>query len=404
MTSPNPNTPLVLLYYCYVKVEDPEKLAKQQENLCERLDLKGRVRVAGEGLNGTLAGDPAALDAYKQETENVLGCFDIDWKTSPVAIQEVSSNDDGEDTKGVFPDLLIKVVDNLVGASGTRMGQNDYAIDRTGVHLSPSEFHATIAETKPEDLVLIDVRNQYEYEVGHFKGAVNPSTRKFSDFEDWFKSQGVSLVQGKQKVLMYCTGGIRCETASMMVREVLNQHGKTQLQVDASDNEEVLAQEVKKTDALPAVYQLKGGIHRYLEAYPEGFFGGRNFVFDGRVLQPTMHGAPVGKCTYCECTWDSHSDDRRCQKCRMLVLVCDDCASHPGGMWCAHHELLDPRKTSQEALGKRRRALEERLASLMGRTQSRQRRKVRSQIEELDEAKRRLSQKAEIGLETVNST
>ncbi|GBG29195.1 Thiosulfate sulfurtransferase/rhodanese-like domain-containing protein 2 [Hondaea fermentalgiana] len=370
----------VLLYYCYSQVADASVLASAQESLMRDLNLKGRVRVAREGINGTLAGAAQDLERYKRETERALESDDIDWKTSPVKAAANLVQEGQDRTDDVFEGVLVKVVDNLVAAKGTRMGQGDYSPESTGVHLSPEDFHATISAAAPEDIALIDVRNQYEYEVGHFRGAINPCTRKFSDFETWFVSEGARLVQNKQKVLMYCTGGIRCETASIMVKEVLernavreNQDNQQHQLDEQQDRKQALPSRDSDCSAskTPAVFQLKGGIHRYLEAFPEGHFAGRNFVFDGRILQPAPGTGEktVGKCAYCHGSWDTHLEDRRCKKCRMLVLA---------------------------YLQKRRSSLEHRLSNLQGRGLSRQRRKVRAQLAELDDAQMQLQTLANV--------
>jgi predicted sulfurtransferase len=230
------------------------------------------VLLSIEGINGTLsAKDSGTLERYIASMEAfdlIGGCgvpdtssdgnaehssdyrvaskiySEIDWKMSQV----------DDDTQEPFPDLKVCVVDEIVSTGGTV--HVDEIIQEGGQHLSPLEFHEAIRQN--QNIVLIDVRNTFEWDVGHF---VNPSTQEdaispemvtFSSFDSTFCAKHSERLRDK-KVLMYCTGGIRCEKASVML----------------------------KKRGVRDVSQLKGGIHRYLEEYgDQGFFKGRNFVFD----------------------------------------------------------------------------------------------------------------------------
>mmetsp|Transcript_13911 Transcript_13911/g.16873 ORF Transcript_13911/g.16873 Transcript_13911/m.16873 type:complete len:369 (-) Transcript_13911:1072-2178(-) len=290
----------VLLYYKYRKIEDLEFVRESQETLCKKLFLKGRIRLAEEGINGTLCGTKENLKTYTAETTTIFP--DVDWKFSSISADQQA-----------FDGLQVKIVSCIVGNSK----DVHYSTNETGVHLSPEEFHK---KCNDEDAILIDVRNSYEYAIGHFDGAVNPNTRCFSRFSEWIKEARESgMFKNKEKVLMYCTGGIRCEKASIEM--------KKQLQNEAT------------------VYQLKGGIHRYLEEYgAKGSFKGKNFVFDKRIIQPHEPGTEVvGKCCLCHAPYDLVVDTRRCKKCRLLILVCDSCDEERNQQyWCKDHVYLDP--------------------------------------------------------------
>lgn len=271
----------------------------------------------------------------------------INWKLSTVADASPESTTCLEP----FPDLKVNVVQEIISTGGL-ISAHDVTF-HAGKHLSPAEFHQCILDNP--DAVLIDVRNTFEHDIGHFvhpttqQPAINPKTVIFSSFDATFAASHADSLKGK-KVLMYCTGGIRCEKASVM----LKQRGVTD------------------------VAQLSGGIHRYLETYgAAGFFRGKNFVFDQRVaqtpsecllqsrrqcsldssnignktnktttgtnketglrtkrqehLQSKDDSIPkdvvVGKCIECKAAFDELFGSRICTVCRDLVLVCSGCQS-----------------------------------------------------------------------------
>lgn len=229
----------VLLYYKYTQIDNVQELHNTQKAMCEDLGLVGRVRVASEGINGTLSGEYEHIQKYTQRMDEDMD--NVDWKTS-------------WSEKLPFDDLQVRIVQEVVSLEVSDPTACDPA--NCGTHLSPSEFHEMAMD---ENAVLIDVRNTYEYSIGHFDGAVNPETRRFGEFAQWCDEQKDTLkVNGNhdKKVLMYCTGGIRCEKASAYLKHL----------------------------GVSNVYQLRGGIHRYMEAFPDGGqFVGKNFVFDQRM-------------------------------------------------------------------------------------------------------------------------
>jgi len=215
-----------------------------------------------------------------------------------------------------------------------------------GQHLSPEEFHTFLprkprasqsensSENNPEnknksakfsvdspDLIrgecppglgpgsrpiLIDCRNEYEWKVGKFEDAILPPTRQFSEFpkfadeliEKYKLRVSSSDTEAPTAVMMYCTGGIRCERGSAYLR----------------------------SKGVQNVYQLEGGIHRYLEKYPKGGkYRGKLFVFDKRRIIQTDTAEVVGRCELCSRPHDTYNDKVRCSLCRALALVCDTC-------------------------------------------------------------------------------
>ncbi|CAB1325502.1 unnamed protein product [Coregonus sp. 'balchen'] len=235
----------VLLHYCYCQLADPQLICAWQKALCEKLQLTGKVRVATEGINGTVGGTKVATDLYiKAMCSHPI--FKImekeDFKTS---------NGGAE----CFCDLRVGVYKEIV-PMGVDPDVLSYRL--AGTHLEPEEFHKEVEALLSKgdsrnDTILLDCRNFYESKIGQFSQCLAPNIRKFSYFPDYV-DQNLDLFRDK-KVLMYCTGGIRCERGSAYLRS---------------------------KDVCQEVYQLKGGIHKYLQQFPEGFYRGKLFVFDER--------------------------------------------------------------------------------------------------------------------------
>jgi predicted sulfurtransferase len=200
-------------------------------------------------VNGTLAclasagGD--AVAEYCAALAHDPRFADVDWKTSTSSVPP-------------FPDLSVRVAKEIVGY-GRALAGVDPRNGGAGTHLAPEAFHAAVAAAAADprqDTVLLDVRNAFEHAIGRFDGAQDLGMRVTSDFAPWVQAHAASLA-GK-RVLMYCTGGVRCEKASAFLKASVPGVGD--------------------------VSQLSGGIHRYLEAFPSGgLFRGKNFVFDARV-------------------------------------------------------------------------------------------------------------------------
>ncbi len=313
---------MFILYYSYVEIKDPATVCAEQRKLCEELHLLGRIRVSFEGLNGTLNGTERELEEYIQRTDALFG--PIHWKRSTYLPEK-------EEQAQKFTTLSCQVTKEVVSLDLPEEETEVMKATPPGVHLTPVEFHQELdkALTNTEatdgtndtssgnssscnnddrDLVLIDVRNIYETRIGAFEvpsgckriQKIDPCTRKFSDFTKVIDDNIDKLKE--KKILMYCTGGVRCERASSYLR----------------------------TKGLDSVFQLYGGIHNYMENFPTGgYFKGKNFVYDPRRAVPCQHGTEnvIGKCFYCAKLYDDYSAEIRCSQCRMLVLVCDDCQS-----------------------------------------------------------------------------
>lgn len=302
----------VLLFYKYTPIADPPLLCEEQKKLCEELQLTGRLRIAKEGLNGNLGGTKENINKYMNLlTNNSRGDFtNIDFKLSGV-VENSSLSADEQKMSG----LIIKVTKELVslGPGGMNFDAVKY---RGGQHLSPEEFHAMLTKKSKsgskKEVVLLDTRNIYETRIGGFRApgveTIDPETRQFSDLPRRLQDPLLKeKLKGKQ-ILMYCTGGVRCERASALLQS--------------------------QGEGFEQVYQLSGGIHRYVEKYgKDGCFNGKNFVFDDRMAAPADEQI-CGTCSVCDVPFDDYTVGCRCNRCRLRILVCRDChAKQPN----AHH-------------------------------------------------------------------
>lgn len=252
----------VAALYRFTEVADPRGLRDRLHARCSALGIRGTLLIAEEGINGTVAGSAEAIDTLVAELRTLPGCADMDVKRSTA------------DTMP-FHRLKVRVKREIV-----TMGE---PVDprQAGRYVEPGEWNALVADP---DTVVIDTRNAYEVAVGTFPGAIDPGTAGFADFPSWFRAHRAKL-QGK-RVAMFCTGGIRCEKATALLRQ----------------------------EGVEEVAHLRGGILRYLEEVPEAqsLWGGECFVFDERVA--VGHGLAPG----------TH---KLCRGCRMPVSVEDRASS-----------------------------------------------------------------------------
>src|SRR5690606_7550856 len=186
-----------LLYYCYSPIENAEEFAENHLAFCKSLGLVGRIIVADEGLNGTVSGTPEACQAYMDAVHADPRFAKTDFKVDEV--DEPS-----------FVKMHCRYKPEIVH-SGLR---DPHIIDptkKTGVHLEPKEF---LEMKDRDDVVVLDVRSDYEHKVGHFKNAVRLDIENFREFPEKIKE----LAKYKdKKILTYCTGGIKCEKASALL-------------------------------------------------------------------------------------------------------------------------------------------------------------------------------------------
>lgn len=269
----------IILYYKYVRINEPEAMVNWQRELCQALNLKGRILIAKEGINGTLGGTNEAIELYKKAMLNHSLFNDIDFKESH-----------GSDKH--FPKLQVKIKSEIV-----KLGIDPELIkaEDGGIHLTPEEVHELITKNlDKDDFVLLDTRNDYESNIGTFVNAITCNTKTFREFPAYI-DQHLNTFKDK-KVIMFCTGGVRCERASAYLK---------------SKN---VAQEI---------YQIKGGIHRYVEAYPDGFFRGKNYVFDGRIAMQVTNDV-LAQCEHCHIIYDEYTNCFNAE-CNRQIIVCPTC-------------------------------------------------------------------------------
>jgi len=266
----------VLLYYKYTDVDDPQKFRDAQFALCARLGLKGRILIANEGLNGTVCGTAEACEQYMSETAHDERFADMTYKVSEAEEQ-------------VFPKLRVVVRLEIV-----TLGVEGVTTEHTAPYIEPEEFQKLLESG--EEVYVVDARNNYEWEVGKFKGAITPDINHFRDFPDAVKE--LSHLK-KKKIVTYCTGGVRCEKASALM----------------------------KKEGFEDVYQLHGGIVAYGNKFPDGEWLGKCYVFDKRMMLDV--NTPEKEVLVSECLFCNQKSARmiNCTNadCNLQFVCCADC-------------------------------------------------------------------------------
>lgn len=244
----------VAALYCFASMTDLDSLRASLLARCAAQGIRGTLLLATEGINGTIAGSAAGIEATVAAVRSLPGCGRLEVKYSSAPS---------------IPFFRLKV---LVKREIVTMGVE--GIDPTttvGTYVAAADWNALI--TDPTTLV-IDTRNAYEAEIGTFPGAVDPQTESFRDFPSWFREHRDTLLAGKHRVAMFCTGGIRCEKSTAFL----------------------------KSEGIDQVYHLQGGILRYLEEVPEAssLWQGECFVFDQRVsVGVGLRQGTFGRCHGC---------------------------------------------------------------------------------------------------------
>lgn len=274
----------IILYYKFTPITDPEAVRLWQRTLCERLNLKGRILISKHGINGTLGGDVEDLKIYIKDTKAYKSFKATEFKWS---------DGTGED----FPKLQVKVRDEIV----TFGAPDEIEVDANGVigggkHLKPKQVHELVAK-HGKDVIFFDGRNAYEANVGRFKNAIVPDVEHTRDFAKELDDPKYNDIKDKP-IVTYCTGGVRCEVLSMMM----------------------------KKRGFKEVYQIDGGIHKYGETYgDEGLWEGSLYVFDGRMGHKfTDQAIDIGKCSHCQNTTSNYVNCAN-KACNKLILMCDNC-------------------------------------------------------------------------------
>lgn len=284
----------VILYYKFVPVADPAITMRWQRELCNRLELKGRVIVAPQGINGTLGGDIENLREYKREMNRSVLFKNIMYKWSDGTGEE-------------FPKLSVKAKDELVAFKASdEIKVTEKGVVNGGVHLSPDKLHELI-EQRGDEVIFFDGRNSYEAQVGRFKNAVIPEVRTTPDFLKELENPKYNDIK-ERPIVTYCTGGVRCEILSVLM----------------------------KNRGFKEVYQIDGGIVKYGQKYGDnGLWEGSLYIFDGRMNHRfSSNSKDIASCVHCG---EKTSRFINCadKSCNQLTLVCEACDTKT---YCKNHQ------------------------------------------------------------------
>lgn len=268
---------IIAALYHFTRFSDPAALQGPLLALAKDQGVKGSLLLASEGINGTIAGTRTGIDAVLAHIRALPGCGDLEWKES-------------WSETAPFGRMKVRLKREIVS-----MGQPD--IDpkaRVGHYVAPADWNALISDP---DVAVIDTRNDYEYAIGTFEGAVDPKTHSFREFPAWWEANKDRF--HNKRIAMFCTGGIRCEKST---NYLLGQ-------------------------GVPEVYHLKGGILKYLEEVPqaESLWNGECYVFDGRVS--VGHGLVPGPYTACHACGRPITDADKTRPEYEQGVSCHQCAS-----------------------------------------------------------------------------
>jgi UPF0176 protein len=232
----------VLLYYHYTYIEDPTQFKEEHMKLCRSLNLLGRIYVTHEGINGTVSGLIQDTQAYMEAMKSSSLFYGIVFKIDP-------------SDRHVFKKMKIKIKNELVNFS---LEDDVNPLELTGEYLEPKAFYERLLDP---NTVVIDARNTYEYDLGHFKGAIRPEIETFRELPNWIREHKDEFKD--KKIITYCTGGVRCEKFSGWL----------------------------KREGFEDVAQLHGGIVTYgQDPTVQGqLWDGLCYVFDERISVPINH-------------------------------------------------------------------------------------------------------------------
>ena len=287
---------VVAALYQFAKLPDYRELRPRMQALCDQHGIKGTLLLAEEGINGTVAGSRTAIDA-------LIAFLHADPRLAKLEHKESFAE------HMPFYRMKVRLKKEIVTMGVPGIDPNE----KVGAYVAPEDWNALISDP---DVVLVDTRNDYEFDIGSFRGAIDPRIKTFRDFPDYVKQH---MDPSKQKkVAMFCTGGIRCEKATAFMLE----------------------------QGFEEVYHLQGGILKYLEKIPEAqsLWQGECFVFDQRVA--VGHGLEVGK----------HD---QCRSCRHPLSEQDRTSPHyEEGVACPHcYATLSEDKRARAAERQRQVAL-----------------------------------------------
>lgn len=274
----------IILYYKFTPISDPEAVRLWQRALCEKLNLKGRILISKHGINGTVGGDIDDVKAYIKDTKSYFKGTTFKWS---------------EGGRDQFPRLSIKVRDEIVTfGAADEIEVDEHGIVGSGKHIKPAQVHELVKK-HGNDVIFFDGRNAYEAAVGKFKDAIIPEVEHTRDFGRELDDPKYNDIKDKP-IVTYCTGGVRCEVLSMMM----------------------------KKRGFKEVYQIDGGIVKYGETYKdEGLWEGSLYVFDDRMgLKFSDKAKDIGVCIHCQGNTSNYENCAN-KACNKLVLICQNCAT-----------------------------------------------------------------------------
>ena len=269
----------VAALYKFSEIDNPLEIQISLKKTLKELSIYGTILVGSEGINGTIAAEEKEnLNRALIYLRGLKGFEDLDIKFS-------------DSKKNPFIRLKIKLKDEIVTIG-------DKSIDpvkTVGEYVKPEDWNSLLEE---DDILLIDTRNDYEYSIGTFRDSINPKTKKFRDFPKWLKEQDFTKEdKNNKKVAMFCTGGIRCEKASSLM----------------------------KNEGFKKVYHLKGGVLKYFESVSKdkSLWDGECFVFDDRVS--VKHDLSIGNYDMCHgCRMPITENDKKTKK-YIRGVACPNC-------------------------------------------------------------------------------
>ncbi len=281
----------IILFYKFTVIENPQEFIEKQLKFCSAQGLLGKILVAKEGINGSLSGSKEQIEKYKEYLSSQNQFSDISFK------EEVG-------TFNPFKKMIVRQKSEII-----RMDQ-DLDLDKRGEYISPKEL-MDLYESD-EEFIILDTRNNYESEVGKFRGAITPDIDTFREFPQALKP--LEDMKDK-KIITYCTGGIRCEKAtSYMIQE-----------------------------GFKNVYQLQDGIINFCQQYPNTHWEGKCFVFDERLLSHVDPDTdPITQCIHCGNSCDRYKNCKN-PTCDDFIVICEKCSEQFDG--CCSDSCVDQYKS-----------------------------------------------------------
>ena len=287
----------IILFYKFTPLADPEAIRLWQRTLCEANALRGRILISKDGINGTVGGSLNQVKRYIRVMKDFAPFKDMQYKWS-------------EGNGDEFPRLQVRVRDEIVTFGvPEEIVVDENGIVGGGVHLSPAEVNELVA-SRGDEVVFFDGRNEYEAAIGKFRNAVVPPIETTPEFVRVLESGAYDHLKDKP-IITYCTGGIRCEVLSLIM----------------------------KNRGFKEVYQIDGGIVRYAEKFKDtGLWEGSLYVFDRRFkLDYSPETKVLSSCHMCSAPT---SDYHNCADllCRRRTLVCPTCSAQTDEVFC--HDCL----------------------------------------------------------------